>query len=98
MTTASAHGGLKVMAEMMKTSLLRPDVEDLLPKLASLQIPSLVIHGRQDIVPYWIAEEIAAAIPNALLVLLDHCGHFPYIEHPKKLFTTIREFLFKQHL
>ncbi len=53
---------------------------DLLPKLRSLHIPTLVIVGEQDVIPPAIAREIAQALPKATLVTIPHCGHFAYLE------------------
>jgi proline iminopeptidase len=58
------------------------DVEayDLLPKLRSLSIPTLVISGDHDFIPGEIAGHVAGAIPNTRLVMLKDCGHFVYME------------------
>ena len=53
---------------------------DLLPKLRSLEIPTLVIVGEQDFIPPAIAREIAQALPKATLVTIPNCGHFSYLE------------------
>jgi 3-oxoadipate enol-lactonase len=43
--------------------------------LPELRVPTLIVHGRRDhIVPYRLAEEMAAGIPNASLTLVDS-GH-----------------------
>jgi proline iminopeptidase len=55
---------------------------DLLPKLRSLTIPTLVIAGDSDFIPGEVAAHIAQAIPNARLVTLKDCGHFAYLECP----------------
>jgi proline iminopeptidase len=53
---------------------------DLLPKLRSLRVPTLVIVGEQDFIPPPIATEIAQALPGATLVKIPDCGHFAYLE------------------
>jgi pimeloyl-ACP methyl ester carboxylesterase len=53
---------------------------DLLPKLRSLRIPTLVIVGEQDFIPPTIAAEIARSLPEATLVAIPNCGHFAYLE------------------
>jgi proline iminopeptidase len=53
---------------------------DLLPRLRSLRIPTLVIVGEHDFIPPAIAREIAQALPNATLVVMPNCGHFAYLE------------------
>jgi len=53
---------------------------DLLPKLRSLRIPTLVIAGEGDFIPVAVAEHIARDIPGARLVAIKECGHFAYLE------------------
>ena len=64
---------------------------DLHPKLKGLNIPTLVITGDHDFFPF-AAEHIADAIPNARLVTLKDCGHFPYMECPVPLREQIDAF------
>lgn len=92
MSQVSARSGFKVMEEMSKTSWLRPNI-NLFPQLKNLNIPTLIIHGNEDIVPLWTAQEIKETIPHAQIDSLEQCGHFPYIEQPNQLFLLIREFL-----
>ena len=49
---------------------------DLLPKLKSLKIPTLVISGDHEYIPAGSAEHITQAIPNARMVMLKDCGRF----------------------
>jgi proline iminopeptidase len=65
---------------------------DLLPALAELNIPAIVVHGRQDPIPLASSEATAAAL-RARLVVLEDCGHVPYVEQPTSLFDALREFL-----
>ena len=55
---------------------------DLLPKLRSLEVPALVLHGADDFVPVELVARIAGALPGARLVVLPECGHFAYLESP----------------
>lgn len=88
----SAKGGEKVMQLMSNTSWLKPNT-NLFPELKKLNVPTLVISGKQDIVPLWTSQEIKEAIPHAEMVVLEECGHFPYIEKPDELFNHIQRFL-----
>lgn len=65
---------------------------DLRPSLRALRIPALVVQGRQDPIPLASGEDIAAAL-HARLVVLDDCGHVPYVEGPTELFAALRSFL-----
>jgi proline iminopeptidase len=66
---------------------------DLMPKLAALKMPSLVIWGDHDFIPIEIATHIAGAIPNARLVTLKGCGHFAYLECPSDVRAAIDGFM-----
>ena len=66
---------------------------DLLPKLAQLRIPTLVVHGAHDIIPVEVSERIARAVPDSRLVTLKHCGHFSYLECPDAVHTAVGDFL-----
>jgi proline iminopeptidase len=65
---------------------------DLLPKLQSLRIPTLVITGERDFIPVEVAQHIAQAIPGAKLVTLRDCGHFTYLECPAEMRQSLDAF------
>lgn len=66
---------------------------DLLPRLARVRCPVLVLHGREDPIPLASSEAAARALPDARLVVLDGSGHVPYVEAPDALFAAIEGFL-----
>jgi 4,5:9,10-diseco-3-hydroxy-5,9,17-trioxoandrosta-1(10),2-diene-4-oate hydrolase len=54
----------------------------------------LVVHGLQDrVVPLAHARQVADGLGLAQPRWLDHCGHFPQIEHPAAVNTYLRDFL-----
>jgi len=65
---------------------------DLRPRLRELDVPSLVVHGREDPIPIETAQATADAL-GAELVTLPACGHVPYVEAPAPLFAALRRFL-----
>lgn len=65
---------------------------DLIPRLGKIGCPALVVHGRDDPIPVESSIEGARAM-NARLVLLDDCGHVPYVEQPARLFAAVDAFL-----
>ena len=65
---------------------------DLIPRLGETHCPTLVIHGRDDPIPLESSTEGARAM-NARLVVLDDCGHVPYVEQPAGLFVAMGDFL-----
>jgi proline iminopeptidase len=66
---------------------------DLLPRLARLRVPALVIHGERDLIPVECARRIAGTIPGARFVLLQGSGHFCHLEAPEAVRRVIVEFL-----
>ncbi len=63
--------------------------------LSKIKVATLVIHGKQDPIPLWVADKICRHIPHAKQLTIDKCGHFPYIEQPKIFFESIHQFLNK---
>lgn len=66
---------------------------DLRPALAVVHVPTLVVHGREDPIPLASSEALVAALPDARLVVLDDCGHVPYVEQPAALFDAVLPWL-----
>jgi proline iminopeptidase len=67
---------------------------DLVPDLDTVRCPGLVVHGRQDPIPLESAA-LAAEQLGVPFVVLEECGHVPYVEQPEALFAAIRGFLAK---
>lgn len=61
-------------------------------RLARIQGPSFIVHGRQDPIPL-ASSEAAARAMIAELVTIEDCGHVPYVEQPAALFTAVERFL-----
>jgi len=65
---------------------------DLRESLASIRVPTLVVHGRQDPIPLASSEEAARAL-GTTCVVIEGSGHVPYVEQPAQLFPLLRAFL-----
>jgi len=62
--------------------------------LARINCPTLVLCGREDaITPVAASEEMAAAIPGAMLVVLNGCGHLATLERPAAVTAQMRLWL-----
>lgn len=70
--------------------LLDYDIRD---ELSVISCPTLIIHGDTDTVPLEYAKEIHENIANSEFVILENCGHFPFIETPNKFFGLISDFM-----
>lgn len=68
------------------------DGYDALPKLRSLNIPTLVIYSDHDFIPSFVSEHIAQALPAARFVTMKECGHFAYLECPEPVRKEIDTF------
>jgi proline iminopeptidase len=69
---------------------------DLLPELASITVPTLVLAGEMDpVCPVEDAEEIAAALPQDLVRFerLAGCGHGSFRDKPEETFAILRDFI-----
>jgi pimeloyl-ACP methyl ester carboxylesterase len=70
----------------------RPD--DPVRRLAALDIPVLLLHGRQDMTfPAGLADAAADAIPSAYTMVLDDAGHMAHIDQPGPWLDAVRGFL-----
>jgi proline iminopeptidase len=65
---------------------------DLTGDLEGIRIPSIIIHGRDDPIPVASSVEASRAL-GTKLVVLDDCGHVPYVEQPQRLFAALDSFL-----
>ncbi|WP_226961850.1 MULTISPECIES: alpha/beta fold hydrolase [Streptomyces] len=63
-------------------------------RLAALGLPTLLLHGRQDMVfPAELAREAAARIPTARAAILDEAGHMAHVDQPGPWLTAVRAHL-----
>ncbi|MBI2427463.1 MAG: alpha/beta hydrolase [Ignavibacteriales bacterium] len=71
--------------------LLRYNVAE---RLKEISVPSLIIGGKHDVhvSPSW-SRMMAENIPHASLVVMEHSGHFPWLDEPKIFFDSVRQFL-----
>ena len=62
--------------------------------LAKIACPTLVLCGRQDALTRLdIHEEMATAIPDARLVVIEDCGHLSTMERPLAVTAAMRDWL-----
>ena len=64
------------------------------PLLVEIDMPAVVIVGRQDMAtPLPRSQEMAADIANAQLVILEECGHVSPLERPAEVSAALRRWL-----
>ena len=66
--------------------------DDLRKDLASVSIPTLVVHGMHDPIPIETAEETAGLV-HARLERFEHSGHAPHVEEYDRFVEVLDEFL-----
>jgi proline iminopeptidase len=69
-------------------------VYNVVPRLAEIQVPTLVVVGDDDFVcPPSQARRLQVGLPHAQLALLPACGHFPFIECAGAFEAALRSWL-----
>ena len=64
------------------------------PSLSAIRCPTMVLVGDSDeLTPPDRAQEIAAAVPGAALVVVPQCGHLSTLECPQAVNTALRAWL-----
>jgi proline iminopeptidase len=72
---------------------LRRDGYDWAKTLRALRIPSLVIHGEEDVLSADEARRTSSTLQDARLSLLAGAGHMPFWEAPDRFFPLVDAFL-----
>ena len=72
---------------------LRRDGYDWSDRLRDPGIPTLVVHGANDLLPATMAEHTVAHLRTARLALIPDAGHMPFWEAPDTFFPLVRDFL-----
>jgi len=62
-------------------------------RLSAVKAPVLLIHGRQDPVAEAGVAEAHQLIRRSRLILINECGHMPWIEQPEQLWKAVHSFL-----
>jgi proline iminopeptidase len=65
---------------------------DLRPAIERLRLPAKLVFGRDDPIPAASSIDVSRALQTDA-VILDDCGHVPYVEQPQKLWDAIDPFL-----
>ena len=70
---------------------------DIRPILATITVPTLVIHARDDAMPVQCGRYLADHIPGARWLEVDGVDHAPWFTEPDRILTAIEEFLTGSH-
>ncbi len=86
-------GGRHALLQTAK-QCIPPNIDEILAKLKTISVPTLILSGREDrVVPFKVAELLHQAIPNSTLQLMEGCGHIPQEEKPDEAISRISKFL-----
>ncbi|MFD1095435.1 alpha/beta fold hydrolase [Salegentibacter chungangensis] len=66
---------------------------DLRSKLKELDLPVLIIYGKDDPLPIGGVKQWNEAFKNSRMVVIENSGHFPYYEKPDEFFPLVTSFL-----
>jgi len=66
---------------------------NIIPKLAQIKAPVLVLAGDQDYKPFGAFEEWKESFSNSAIVRFRGSGHFPHVDNPDLFFEAIEQFL-----
>ncbi len=83
-------------AALIKTAtrMIPPDFGEITRRFPEIELPTLLLWGRQDrVVPLAVAEKLLAALPKAQLEVIEECGHVPPEEMPKESLKIVQKFL-----
>lgn len=89
LTEIAGAQSAEAMADATMAIAGRSDYTGLLPRIA---VPTLVIVGEHDqITPPPLSTSMAAAIPDARLVIMGEAGHMTALEHPEEFAALLHE-------
>ena len=89
--TMAAETGAEAFLRQMQAIMGRPDSR---PGLAAIACPTLVLVGEGDeLTPPSLAQEIAAAIAGARLLVVPDCGHLSTLERPHAVTRALVEWM-----
>jgi proline iminopeptidase len=72
---------------------LRREGYDWREPLRALRVPTLVLHGEDDLLPIAEAERTARHLADARVVRIAGSGHMPFWEAPDRFFPLVEQFL-----
>ncbi|MGH9931472.1 MAG: alpha/beta fold hydrolase [Pyrinomonadaceae bacterium] len=89
----ASPGGRHALLETAR-QCVPPNVDELISKLSTIRVPTLILWGREDkVIPLKVGELLHQLIPNSSLEVIEQCGHIPQEEKPDETIMRISRFL-----
>ncbi len=83
--------------QLAARNVIPPDIDVLSERLAEIDVPTLIVWGRDDrVVSPLAALRFAEDIPDSQVHFFARCGHAPYIEHARETAQLLHPF-FQRH-
>lgn len=92
---AAARGMMQTMSSEDIAGVQRgmADRPDSIETLSTINVPTLVIVGEQDVPPASAAELMRDRIPGSKLQVIGNAGHYAAMEQPEEYSTALLQFL-----
>ena len=89
----ASPGGKHALLETGK-QIIPPNIDELTAKYKDINVPTLIIWGKQDeVIDPIVGDLLDQAIPNSTLKLIDQCGHVPPLEKAAEFQAAVLKFL-----
>jgi proline iminopeptidase len=89
----SYPGAFTDLARVGQLTLTSVGRHDYALDMSAVQVPVLVVVGRNDPMPWDNSQAWSVAFPESRLLILDRSGHFPHVEEPEAFFAAVEAFL-----
>jgi pimeloyl-ACP methyl ester carboxylesterase len=94
-TPIASLGGRHALLETAR-QCIPPNADDMIAKLPTITVPTLIVWGRQDrVIQLRVGELLHQLLPNSTLEVIEECGHIPQEEKPAETVALISRFLTK---
>lgn len=93
-TSKYGSNDYKQLNEIMRQTFVKVVNFDQKFELFSIEIPTLIVYGKEDKeTPIYMAKYFNKKIKNSRLVLMDNCGHFPFLEDTYNFINILNNFV-----
>lgn len=92
-TPIASPGGKHALLETGR-QIIPPNIDELIAKYKDINVPTLIIWGKQDkVINPIVGTLLDQAIQNSTLKWVDQCGHVPQEEVPEATVPLVLDFL-----